>query len=565
MSTDKGKVQRRGPLSEEQKKKRAEAKTSKRDDGKQRKQSDDLVTKPDIPFRGVFSNAKWESIDSITPYDKNPKEHPPEQVARIAKSIKSFNFDQPIVVDRDRIIIKGHGRYLAAKSLGYSEVPIIVRTDMSENETRAARIADNQTAESYWHIGNLLREMEALYGMDFDLDLTGYGQDEIKIMYPGLLETEEDFALVNDLEGVTPSESLSLGPDGLVGKPIPKSDRKTALPDWLNSFEKVIVPFSGDRMGLAALCYCIQNGIDQMKLTIVDTFFGQRLWRWHDDYLRYVEKTLGVDILQSQDRLEEWLEEIKKRGYPTKEVPWCCNWLRMGSIEAQFTENPFQSVVVWGTPKQPDGAVLYRERGVILGSGVSYAAPFNKQTDLALTKTIQSSGVNLNPLYKVTDMYLCPGCPRYSRPDFVFLKEHDLDLWIRWMIYFGKSQFCGQYVDEHFNDTALDLIGDGIDPREYGKHREYASDLPECPQPMRNVVRAGDNYGWNPEEDKKLPAEDRLDKPRDAWWDEVGYSDVFIKMKGETETYHRERGDAPLEDWLKVKIQEAKQVAAAEA
>lgn len=56
-----------------------------------------------------------------------------------------------------------------------------------------------------------------------------------------------------------------------------------------------------------------------------------------------------------------------------------------------------------------------------------------------------------------------------------------------------------------------------------------------------------------------------MDKPRDAWWDEVGYSDVFIKMKGETETYHRERGDAPLEDWLKVKIQEAKQVAAAEA
>ena len=90
------------------------------------------------------------SLDSVIPYGENPKEHPTEQVDKIASSIQRFGWDQPIVVDAEGTIIKGHGRYQAAQKLGLDEVPIIEQADLSEAQARAARIADNKTAESEW-------------------------------------------------------------------------------------------------------------------------------------------------------------------------------------------------------------------------------------------------------------------------------------------------------------------------------------------------------------------------------------------------------------------------------
>jgi hypothetical protein len=90
---------------------------------------------------------KWP-IERVLPYENNVKKHPPAQVAGIANSIKQFGWDQPIVVDKDGVIIKGHGRRLAAISLGYKEVPVLVRDDLTPEQVRAARLADNRAAMS---------------------------------------------------------------------------------------------------------------------------------------------------------------------------------------------------------------------------------------------------------------------------------------------------------------------------------------------------------------------------------------------------------------------------------
>ncbi|AGM11786.1 hypothetical protein M201_gp11 [Haloarcula californiae tailed virus 2] len=143
----------------------------------------------------------WE-LEDVHPYANNAKEHPDEQVQKIRSSIKNYGWDQPIVVDADGEIIKGHGRRLAAKSLGLERVPVIVRDDLTEGEKKAARIADNKTAESEWDESTLAAEFEALEDReDLDLDVaaaTAFEDEEIEDYFdsmndPGDGPSAQDF------------------------------------------------------------------------------------------------------------------------------------------------------------------------------------------------------------------------------------------------------------------------------------------------------------------------------------------------------------------------------------
>lgn len=84
---------------------------------------------------------------ALLPYYQNVKEHSKGNVQKIARLLKVFDFDQPIVVDANKVIIKGHGRYMAALMLGKKLVPVVIRPDLSEAQVKAARIADNRVFE----------------------------------------------------------------------------------------------------------------------------------------------------------------------------------------------------------------------------------------------------------------------------------------------------------------------------------------------------------------------------------------------------------------------------------
>lgn len=113
----------------------------------------------------------------LKPYEKNAKIHPPKQVQALAKIIEKHGFDQAIVVDRDGIIIKGHGRLEAAKHLGLKKVPVVVRDDLTPAQVRAARIADNTIAEmGKWNsdlLASDVREALELFPTEFDPDMLG--------------------------------------------------------------------------------------------------------------------------------------------------------------------------------------------------------------------------------------------------------------------------------------------------------------------------------------------------------------------------------------------------------
>lgn len=118
-------------------------------------------------------------IDSITPYERNPRRNA-ATIAKTAASIREFGWRQPIVVDEQRIVIVGHARLAAARSLGLTHVPVHVAVGLSPMQAKAYRLADNRTAdESTWNDELLALELDDLAGGDFDLALTGFDANEI--------------------------------------------------------------------------------------------------------------------------------------------------------------------------------------------------------------------------------------------------------------------------------------------------------------------------------------------------------------------------------------------------
>lgn len=127
---------------------------------------------------------KW-SIDKLIPYARNSRTHSDEQVSQIAASIKEWGWTTPVLVDEDGSIIAGHGRIQAARRLQITQVPVMVARGWTEAQKRAYVIADNKLAlNAGWDNDLLALEFAELGEAGFDLELTGFTDDEIKAMMP---------------------------------------------------------------------------------------------------------------------------------------------------------------------------------------------------------------------------------------------------------------------------------------------------------------------------------------------------------------------------------------------
>ena len=118
-------------------------------------------------------------IEEIKTYDKNPRRND-KAVEAVAKSIQEFGFRQPIVVDAGGVIVVGHTRYKAALRLGLKTVPVHVAADLSPQQARAYRLADNRTNETAeWDVDLLPIELGELRGDGVDLKLLGFTDKEL--------------------------------------------------------------------------------------------------------------------------------------------------------------------------------------------------------------------------------------------------------------------------------------------------------------------------------------------------------------------------------------------------
>jgi ParB-like chromosome segregation protein Spo0J len=138
------------------------------------------MTTPSAPPGAGATNERigisYQPIAGLTLDPKNPRAHSPRQVGRIARSIKTFGFNVPILVDANLKVIAGHGRLLACKKLGWRDVPTIRLDHMSEAQARAYMIADNRLTEtSTWDDALLAQQLSELSVLDLDFNLEDIG------------------------------------------------------------------------------------------------------------------------------------------------------------------------------------------------------------------------------------------------------------------------------------------------------------------------------------------------------------------------------------------------------
>ena len=141
--------------------------------------------------KDVELNIVYRNIKELKPYKKNAKKHPKEQVERIANSIKEFGFfeHRAVAIDREDNVIEGHGRILAAKKAGLTQVPTICLDDMTEEQIKAWRLIENKTAESSYDEEMISKEIEELLQSDIDMEAFGFSVD---ILEDETVEVEPD-------------------------------------------------------------------------------------------------------------------------------------------------------------------------------------------------------------------------------------------------------------------------------------------------------------------------------------------------------------------------------------
>jgi len=135
-------------------------------------------------------------VEDLIPYVNNSRKHSDEQVAQIAASIKEFGWTNPILIDKDKGIIAGHGRLMAARKLKMAEVPVIEISHLTETQKKALVIADNKLAlNADWDLNLLTIELDELLADGFNLELLGFDKDELdKLLEPEQIKglTDED-------------------------------------------------------------------------------------------------------------------------------------------------------------------------------------------------------------------------------------------------------------------------------------------------------------------------------------------------------------------------------------
>lgn len=136
-------------------------------------------------------------ISEVKPYENNPRDND-SAVGGVAESIKQFGWQQPIVVDKDNVIIVGHTRYKAAKELGLKEVPVVVASKLTPEQVKAYRLADNKTGEqAIWDNKELLKELNSF---DSDDLFTGFKTSDI---FQDVLNESDNIPIEQNKKGVT--------------------------------------------------------------------------------------------------------------------------------------------------------------------------------------------------------------------------------------------------------------------------------------------------------------------------------------------------------------------------
>ena len=293
-------------------------------------------------------NIELRSIDSIHPYEKNPRQND-KAVDAVAASLKEFGFRQPIVVDGDGVIVCGHTRFKAAQQLGLAKVPVHVAKDLSPEQIRAYRIADNKTSDlSDWDYDILPIELTELQDAGFDLGLLAFDETELA----KLLNTEPNQGLTDDdavpeppkVAITQPGDLYILGDHRLLcGDATNPEDVKTLMDGQLADMVFTDPPYNVNYVGGTEDEMTIQNDAmsDEDYSAFMDAFFTR--------FMESIKPTASLYICHASAGQLETELAIRRAGFEVRNpIIWAKNCGAFGFARYKFQHEPIFYVHVKG-------------------------------------------------------------------------------------------------------------------------------------------------------------------------------------------------------------------------
>jgi DNA modification methylase len=279
-------------------------------------------------------------VDRLVPYARNARTHSKEQILQLRSSLREFGFVNPVIVDKDFNIIAGHGRVLAAKAEGLTEIPCVFAEHLTEAQKKAYILADNRLALSAgWDEELLALEFADLKELGFDLEMTGFGAEEIEKLFAdsGGDVKDDDFDLTAALEQaafVLPGDVWTLGRHRLICGDATDADTVRKLMDGRKA-NLVLTdpPYNVDFKGSSGLK--IKN--DSMK---ADQFYSFLLSSFHN-LAENLESGGSAYIFHADTEGENFRRAFREAGF---HLSGTCIWVKdsfvMGRSPYQWQHEP---------------------------------------------------------------------------------------------------------------------------------------------------------------------------------------------------------------------------------
>ena len=336
-------------------------------------------------------------INTIKPYENNPRKLKDSAIEKVAMSLKEYGFRQPIVVDKDKIIVAGHTRYRASKKLGLKEVPITVVDNLTPEQINAYRIADNRTAEeSEWDSELLKMEIKELEAKDFKLDLLGFNEDQLNDM------------LFEEKQGLTDEDEVPEAPE----EPI------TKLGDiWKLGNHRLMC---GDSVDYEDVHKLMNNKIADLVNT--DPPYGvnyqsnMRTKSEKFDVIKNDDKILDITpmidkfskgwvfIWTTWKVIDKWLDNTKSFGFPTNMVVWHKGGGGIGDLKKTFSTD-YEMALVFNRGAELCGKRIGSVWKLQKDKAIKYKHPTQKPVELS----VEAIDKTTNPKSIVMDLFLGSG------------------------------------------------------------------------------------------------------------------------------------------------------------
>ena len=295
------------------------------------------------------------NISDIKPYKNNTKLHPPEQIEQIKRSILAFGFNDPIAIDKENIIVEGHGRYIACVELGHEEIEVIRLGHLTEAQRKAYSIAHNKiTMNSEFDFEKLKIELEFINFEGFDLELTGFELPELEFEFPDLFKSE---STIEDEENIPPIDEINL-PFSQKGDLWILGDHKLLCGDSTikEDVEKLMNGEQADLIIIDPPYNVNYTGKTDESLKIMNDYMG------NDDFYEFLlniytrlyeisKDGAGIYVFHADSEGHNFRSAMRNAGWKNSQ---CCIWLKnsivMGRQDYHWKHEPI--LVGW----KPTGA-----------------------------------------------------------------------------------------------------------------------------------------------------------------------------------------------------------------